>query len=130
VAAFFRRLTVGCAVVGCAAAVVVVVVDGVAVTAVVEVVVVDDDDDAAAAAVATVDAGAAEILGFAPGLSFGLGPELPHDALPCAEVEPFFPLAPEDGPLSVAAESRDAASVKLALVGAAVISKSISVSSA
>jgi len=59
---------------------------------------------------------APEVLGFA-GMSFGLGPRLPHDALPCAEV-------------SVAAESRDGGSEVVPFVGAAVISKSISVSSA
>ena len=72
---------------------------------------------------------APEVLGFA-GMSFGLGPRLPHDALPCAEAEPFFPLTPEGAAFSVAAESRDGGSEVVPFVGAAVISKSISVSSA
>jgi len=64
------------------------------------------------------------------GLSFGLDPELPHDALPGAGPEPFFPLTPEEWPLSGTTELRDGGSDRFPFVAAAPISKSNSVSSA
>jgi hypothetical protein len=70
-----------------------------------------------------------EILGLGA-FSLVLDPELPHDALPCAEAEPFFPLTLGAWPFSGATELRDGGSDTLPFVDAARTSKSISVSSA